>query len=394
MLRSFMSRAAALAAVLGALCSFGAWGQAVTVVEYYNKAVDAYFITGRVAEQTALDGVADFQRTGMTFQAVAATGAASTLTKICRFYIHSTSPYTSSHFYGVPADCDLLLAQHNPAFDWEDYDFATMKPTAGVCPSGTVGIYRGFRAAKNGITPNHRYSASLATYNTAVTAGYVGEDIALCATSATAATTAVTPPPPGSADCGTFYVLGKVITYQTSTNLGPGGSMTRTYSGTTTTFHGVTATQVTETSGGSTSATMIQEGPTSWAFLGGRSGTQETYFVPPIVYPKTMTTGQQIAINSAVQYSPANPLGNANQTGSITLVGKESVTVPAGTYNACKYAIDTVTTYPSFGSTSTTHSIAWVAPGIGLVKSDVSDTTSVAGFNVASTAQLVATAVQ
>ena len=75
MLRSFMSRAAALATVLFAFNALTASAQTVTAVEYYNKAVDAYFITARAAEQTVLDGVADFQRTGMTFQAVAAASA-------------------------------------------------------------------------------------------------------------------------------------------------------------------------------------------------------------------------------------------------------------------------------------------------------------------------------
>ena len=84
MLRSFMSRAAALVTVLVALNAFNAHAQTVTVVEYYNKVVDAYFITGRTNEQTALDGVADFQRTGMTFQATAAaTAPASGAAGLC-----------------------------------------------------------------------------------------------------------------------------------------------------------------------------------------------------------------------------------------------------------------------------------------------------------------------
>ena len=46
----------------------------VTVVEYYNKTVAAYFLTGRAAEQTAIDAVADFERTGMSFVAPAVDG--------------------------------------------------------------------------------------------------------------------------------------------------------------------------------------------------------------------------------------------------------------------------------------------------------------------------------
>ena len=46
----------ALTAASSALSSV--WAQSVTVVEYYNKSLDAYFITGRVAEQQALDATA------------------------------------------------------------------------------------------------------------------------------------------------------------------------------------------------------------------------------------------------------------------------------------------------------------------------------------------------
>ena len=66
---------AALVAALTGLSTLNAQAQTVTVVEYYNKVINAYFITGRAGEITALDGVADFQRTGMTFQAVAAASA-------------------------------------------------------------------------------------------------------------------------------------------------------------------------------------------------------------------------------------------------------------------------------------------------------------------------------
>ena len=98
--------------------------QSLTVIEYYNKTLDAHFITGRANEQTALDGAADFQRTGMTFQATAAANAPANLAKICRFYISLTSPYVSSHFYGRQGvDCESIRAQNVAGFTWEDYDF-------------------------------------------------------------------------------------------------------------------------------------------------------------------------------------------------------------------------------------------------------------------------------
>ena len=60
---TFASHLKRCLAVVGASLATVASAQSVTVVEYYNSAVDAYFITGRTAEQNVLDGVADFKRT-------------------------------------------------------------------------------------------------------------------------------------------------------------------------------------------------------------------------------------------------------------------------------------------------------------------------------------------
>ena len=73
---------------------------------------------------------------------------------------------------------------------------------------------------------------------------------------------------------------------------------------------------------------------------------------------------------------------------------KFKVTAPAGTYaNACKYTINTTTTYP-IGSTSNTRTIAWVAPAVGMVRSEITDSSTVFGFTVTSNSTIVATAVQ
>ena len=108
-----------------------------------------------------------------------------------------------------------------------------------------------------------------------------------------------------------------------------------------------------------------------------------------------MTIGQTINMNQTVSYNPANFLGNATLTGTIVLTSRESVTVPAGTFaNACKFTINQTTTYPSVGSTSNTRTITWIAPGVGSVRSVVTDSSTVAGFNVTSTTIQVATSVQ
>lgn len=413
MLRSFMSRAAVLATVLVAFNAFNASAQTVTAVEYYNKVVDAYFLTARANEQATLDTVADFQRTGMTFQAVAAASATAAQTKICRFYISLASPFTSSHFYGRQGtDCEALLAQNLAGFTYENYDFATQQPTAGACPSGTVGIYRGFRAGASGKTSNHRYSASLATYNAAVAAGFVGESTAFCATAATPASAVAPPPVAGSGDCGPFYLSKKSITSQsTVTVFGFSSTSTSTiaydYDLTPVSFNGRSAarqfTTTTAVSNGSTVAslglTFFQDNGNDYTSLGSRDTTKspvlDTYFDPPWTYLKKWTTGQKVDYNYAIVFNPSQSIGNGTQVGSATFLGMESVTVPAGTFNACKFRIDQTTRYPTVGSTSSTTFTSWNVPSVGSVKSEGEDTSTVPGAGtVTSNYLIVATVVQ
>ena len=184
---------------LSTLCATVA-AQTVTVVEYRNKTLDAYFITGRVAEQQLLDTVADFSRTGMSFQANAAAAAPSALTKICRFYVSLTNPFVNSHFYGKQGtDCEAILAANPAGFSNEGFDFAVQSSTPGigaavddgvkltfeeVCPSGFTAVRRGFRALNigTGKTSNHRYTVSATTAANASAAGYVLEGVQFCVT--------------------------------------------------------------------------------------------------------------------------------------------------------------------------------------------------------------------
>lgn len=162
--------------------AYSAFASAVTVVEYYNTALDAYFITGRTNEQVLLDGSPGFRRTGMSFQATDATVASAAFSRICRFYVSVTNPFTSSHFYGKEgSDCEGIRAQNVPGFSWEGYDFATVKPDANnVCPVGNTPLFRAFRAGVNGKTSNHRYYPSLALCESGAADGYVCEGQTFC----------------------------------------------------------------------------------------------------------------------------------------------------------------------------------------------------------------------
>lgn len=167
--------------------------QAVTVVEYYNKSIAAYFLTGRASEQTSLDAVADFQRTGVTFVATSATGAVAPLDSVCRYRVaipnsNLASPGQpfSSHFYGLTGDCATVAGYNLPNFFNEGFDFAVERPTNGACPaSSPLPVYRALRSLSPVDVPNHRYSVSLSSYQDMLTRGWTGEGVVFCAKSAT-----------------------------------------------------------------------------------------------------------------------------------------------------------------------------------------------------------------
>lgn len=152
------------------------------VVEYFLVALNKYFITGRAAEQALLDGLpASFRRTGAKFSAFAAAGAPSGTEPICRFYLPPAKGGPNSHFYGRPADCDLIRASSNPAFEYEGEDFAVAIPVNGACPqSAPFTVYRSFnnRAAQN--DGNHRYTNALSRYNEMSAKNWVGEGPVFC----------------------------------------------------------------------------------------------------------------------------------------------------------------------------------------------------------------------
>lgn len=168
--------------------------QTVTVVEYYNRALDAYFMTGRAAEQTLLDALpADFSRTGMEFAATAAAAATAPQVRVCRFYVNTVSPLTNTHFYGREGvDCDAIRAQNIAGFIYEDFDFAVAQPIASnTCAASTpVRVFRSFRPATAARTSNHRYTTSVASFDALTAAGWTPEQAVFCVTSAKDATLA------------------------------------------------------------------------------------------------------------------------------------------------------------------------------------------------------------
>ena len=161
-------------------------GVAVEVIEYFNIALSKYFITGRVAEQTVLDGVpAGFRRTGAKFSAWSAVEPPAGTEAICRFYLPPARGGPNSHFYGRPSDCDLVRATGNPMFEYEGEDFAVAIPVGGVCPaSAPFTVYRSFNNRQAQNDGNHRYTNAVSRYNEMASKGWVGEGAVFCSVSA------------------------------------------------------------------------------------------------------------------------------------------------------------------------------------------------------------------
>ena len=83
------------------------------VVEYQCKDSDQYFITGREGERAALDALADFKRTGMSFAPLATDGASSAeRDSVCRYRIEVPPTQASTHFYGLSSDCALIACSN------------------------------------------------------------------------------------------------------------------------------------------------------------------------------------------------------------------------------------------------------------------------------------------
>ena len=148
------------------------------VVEFYNKALDHYFITADPKEAADLDnGVhAGWTRTGYKFQAITAgvtTQPGSV--GICRFY-GKPSAGLDSHFYAATAtECAAVVANFPDQWVLESNEvfraFA-VSMTTGQCPSDTEQIYRLWNKRAD---VNHRYTDQLAVFQAMKDKGYQPE---------------------------------------------------------------------------------------------------------------------------------------------------------------------------------------------------------------------------
>ena len=144
----------------------------VDVVEYYNAALDHYFITWVPAEQANLDAgltPTRWNRTGYGFKAYTTVQAGTS--PVCRYYI--PPGLGDSHFFGRGTVECTNTGAHNPTFVLEDPAFMQMfLPAAGTCAANTVPIYRVF---SNRADANHRYMTDRAVRDQMVAKGWLAE---------------------------------------------------------------------------------------------------------------------------------------------------------------------------------------------------------------------------
>jgi serine protease len=146
--------------------------KSMTVVEFYNAALDHYFITWLPAEIAILDAgitIKGWTRTGQSFHGYTAAQAGTS--PVCRFYIPPL--LGNSHYFGrATQECNDTAAK-NPTFVLEDPAFMQMfLPAAGVCPQSTVPVYRVF---DNRPDANHRYMTDRALRDQMVAKGWLAE---------------------------------------------------------------------------------------------------------------------------------------------------------------------------------------------------------------------------
>jgi photosystem II stability/assembly factor-like uncharacterized protein len=148
------------------------------VVEFYNAALDHYFITAYPQEIELLDNgtLRGWTRTGQVFNATAATQSVdSRFTSVCRFY-GSPSAGLDSHFYSAsPAECNDVRERFAGKWIFESdnvFIVSLPDPVTGNCAPGRRPLYRLFNGRADA---NHRYTTSLAIRNEMVGRGYIPE---------------------------------------------------------------------------------------------------------------------------------------------------------------------------------------------------------------------------
>ncbi len=162
----------------------------MTLTEYYNAALDYYFLTGRDGDKAALDTVPAWVRTGSEIRVFARPNL-KTLPLERHFFANIARNGTrGSHFFTVlPGDQTLLTSLNptNAALNAKPFlegveGYAIPKTAAGACPANTVPVYRAFKGVPRYVDDgNHRFSTSLTQHQNMVNnLGWTDDGVVFC----------------------------------------------------------------------------------------------------------------------------------------------------------------------------------------------------------------------
>ena len=152
-------------------------GDETPVIEFYNPALNHYFITGDPPEAAMLDAgiiVPGWFRTGFDFKAWMRNGPEGL--PACRFFTRTAVP--STHFYTVfPDECALRMA--DPYWTFEAIAFNAVQPVAEDCPAGLMEVWRLYNNGMGG-QANHRFLTSHSEISRMVGQGWLLEGAVFC----------------------------------------------------------------------------------------------------------------------------------------------------------------------------------------------------------------------
>ena len=153
-------------------------GEVVDTIEYYNAALDHYFITAFADEAADLDAgapVPGWTRTGFAFRSwKSGTGPGN---EACRFF-GTPGVGPNSHFYTInTAECEKVKT--NPDWMFEALAFRAVEPLATGCAAEYATVTRLYNNGMGG-QANHRYLTDPAEINATVARGWVVEQPVFC----------------------------------------------------------------------------------------------------------------------------------------------------------------------------------------------------------------------
>ncbi|MEO5701018.1 MAG: S8 family peptidase [Casimicrobiaceae bacterium] len=146
----------------------------IAVVEYFNAALDHYFMTTNAAEIAALDAPwSAFVRTGFVFYAYPdAAHAPLGSAPVCRFYADASAQIDAHYFTADPAQCAFVQQRWPGVWQLENAAafYVVALDAAGRCPDATVPVYRFFNGRRDA---SQRFSIDLSVARTMVNRAWV-----------------------------------------------------------------------------------------------------------------------------------------------------------------------------------------------------------------------------